>query len=78
MKGDRCMKRIEIEKTVDNIVKYSGDPNVIFCELYKFNDRNINLTYRINTKTVRSMRVSDLNDFINDQNTFILKIEEDS
>lgn len=72
------MKRIEIEKTVDNIVKYSGDPNVIFCELYKFNDRNINLTYRINTKTVRSMRVSDLNDFINDQNTFILKIEEDS
>lgn len=72
------MKKIEIEKTLDNIVKYCEDPNVIFCELYRFKDRTGNEAYRIGVKTARAMKMSEILEFINNKNTFILKIEEES
>lgn len=70
------MKRIEIEKTIENILKYCGNSNIMLCELYRFKDRTGNESYRIGVKTPRSMKMSEVLDFINNENTFILKIEE--
>ena len=69
------MKITQLEKTLENCAAHFEDEDAYFLRLTKFKTKSGSQNHQVSSRPITKMRVCDFNEYINDPDVVLVKIE---